>query len=537
MKKQGNTTVKCPKCGSEMYDYDAYCGKCGARLSPSRRRPGGTPGRNLLYVMVTVLALSAVGKGTSMILQKISKSSTHYLATYLSQRDGNKWGYIDEMGNVQIDAVYDWVEDFDPTFGVAAVAVRGYEDTMQYGLVNTKGEEVIPCQYNAIESLDAYGWMQLWKTDGEEEYCGVGSAEGDIFISNEYGYVTNIADSGLFIAENVDGKYGVLDHNWNWVIQPTYDRIYAIENEDRDMEQVNEKYVLVASLNERHGIINTDEEVLVPFRYNGIDDFSQNGQIRVTDTDRWYYGRITLDGEEVMPCQYERLDPYNSEGLTVACRDGEYCILNSDGAIQGYITEADDVYQMNHSYAIATKDGYYGIVNSDGSWVIEPKYWQTDLSENYIEVYYEDDSATLFDINGNFLNDSYEGYRLDDDTKVVLGWEESSNSYEAVDETGETFVDGYYNDYWVNEGWINLYNDSSYQSGILINPDGEIVGRDYVRYFTDDDTEYITAWDENDTDEWDEEIAVASSLLDKDGTFIRKFNDDRYSVGKFVKVR
>ena len=81
----------------------------------------------------------------------------------------------------------------------------------------------------------------------------------------------------------------------------------------------------------------------------------------------------------------------------------------------------------------------------------------------------------------------------------------------------------------MNEGWINLYNDSSYQSGILINPDGEIVGRDYVRYFTDNDTEYITAWDE--------EIAVASSLLDKDGTFIRKFNDDRYNVGKFVKVR
>lgn len=536
MKKQGNTTVKCPKCGSEMYDYDAYCGKCGARLSPSRRRPGGTPGRNLLYATVTVLALAAVGKGASMILQKISKSSTHYLATYLSQRDGNKWGYIDEMGNVQIDAVYDWVDDFDPTFGVAAVAVRGYEDTMQYGLVNTKGEEVIPCQYNSIESLDAYGWMQLWKTDGEEEYYGVGSADGDIFISNKYEYVMNIADSGLFIVENANSQYGVMDQDQNWVIEPIYDNLYTIEDEDSKVSQVNGEYVLVARSEEQFGIINTDEEVLVPFIYSEISNFEQNGQIEVADMD-WYYGKITLDGEEVMPCQYERLDSYNSEGLAVACRDGEYCILNSDGTIQGHVTEADDVWQMNHSYAIATKDGYYGIVNSDGSWIAEPKYWEIALSENYIEVYYEDDSATLFDINGDFLNDSYEGYRLDDDTKVVLGWDESSNSYEAVDETGETFVDGYYNDYQVNEGWINLYNDSSYQSGILINPDGEIVGRDYVRYFTDNDTEYITAWDENDTDEWDEEIAVASSLLDKDGTFIRKFNDDRYNVGKFVKVR
>lgn len=407
MKKQGNTTVKCPKCGSEMYDYDAYCGKCGARLSPSRRRPGGTPGRNLLYVIVTVLALSAVGKGASMILQKISKSSTHYLATYLSQRDGNKWGYIDEMGNVQIDAVYDWVDDFDPDFGVAVVCVQGYEDTTQYGLINTKGEEIIPCQYNYICSVNKCGWMLLEEADGEEYYFGIGNVEGDIYISSEYRYIMNIADSGLFIAANADDKYGVLDCDQNWVIQPAYDSLFAITNEDWDVEQVDGKYVLAASLNGQSGIVNTDEEVVVPFRYSEIDISSQNGQIKVADKD-WNYGKITLDGEEVIPCQYDRLDPYNSEGLAIASRDGAYYILNSAGEIQGHVTAVDDVWYMNHSHAIAEKDGYYGIMDSDGSWVIEPECQSIDLSEDYIMVSYDGEQEILLDIDGNYLNSSYE---------------------------------------------------------------------------------------------------------------------------------
>lgn len=536
MKKQGNTTVKCPKCGSEMYDYDAYCGKCGARLSPSRRRPGGTPGRNLLYVIVTVLALSAVGKGAGMVIQKVSKSSTHYLATYRSQENGNKWGYMDEKGNVQIGADYDMANDFDPTFGVAVVGIQGYEDTMYYGLINTKGEAVIPCQYDSIESLDAYGWMRMWKTDGEYEYCGVGNAEGDTFISNEYGYVTNIADSGLLIAVNADGKYGVLDCDWNWVIQPTYDGIYAIENEDWNVEQVNGKYVLAACLDEQYGIINTDEEVLVPFRYSWIADSSQNNQIRVTDTDG-YYGKITPDGEEVMPCQYERLDPYNSEGLAIASRDGAYYILNSAGEIQGHVTAVDDVWYMNHSHAIAEKDGYYGIMDSDGSWVIEPECQSIDLSEDYIMVSYDGEQEILLDIDGNYLNSSYEEYVLDDDnTKTVLVWD--GNNYGAIDQTGETLAGCYYNNYQMEDGWINLYQYSPDQEGVLISPEGETVCENYSFYIASSDAEYITAWDTSDTDdlEEDEVSAETRSLLDKNGAFIRTFKD-KYNVGKFVKVR
>ena len=536
MKKQGNTTVKCPKCGSEMYDYDAYCGKCGARLSPSRRRPGGTPGRNLLYVIVTVLALSAVGKGASMILQKISKSSTHYLATYLSQRDGNKWGYIDEMGNVQIDAVYDWVDDFDPDFGVAVVCVQGYEDTTQYGLINTKGEEIIPCQYNYICSVNKCGWMLLEEADGEEYYFGIGNVEGDIYISSEYRYIMNIADSGLFIAANADDKYGVLDCDQNWVIQPAYDSLFAITNEDWDVEQVDGKYVLAASLNGQSGIVNTDEEVVVPFRYSEIDISSQNGQIKVADKD-WNYGKITLDGEEVIPCQYDRLDPYNSEGLAIASRDGAYYILNSAGEIQGHVTAVDDVWYMNHSHAIAEKDGYYGIMDSDGSWVIEPECQSIDLSEDYIMVSYDGEQEILLDIDGNYLNSSYEEYVLDDDnTKTVLVWD--GNNYGAIDQTGETLAGCYYNNYQMEDGWINLYQYSPDQEGVLISPEGETVCENYSFYIASSDAEYITAWDTSDTDdlEEDEVSAETRSLLDKNGAFIRTFKD-KYNVGKFVKVR
>lgn len=91
------------------------------------------------------------------------------------ETNGGIWMRKGMCRSVQI---YDMANDFDPTFGVAVVGIQGYEDTMYYGLINTKGEAVIPCQYDSIESLDAYGWMRVWKTDGEYEYCGVGNAEG-----------------------------------------------------------------------------------------------------------------------------------------------------------------------------------------------------------------------------------------------------------------------------------------------------------------------------------------------------------------------
>ena len=190
---------------------------------------------------------------------------------------------------------------------------------------------------------------------------------------------------------------------------------------------------------------------------------------------------------------------------------------------------------MDHTHAVVEKDEYYGIVDSDGSWVIEPECQSINLSEHYITISYDGEKEILLDIDGNYLNSSYGGYILDDDNaKTIPVW--SGGCYGAIDQTGETLVDCYYDNYQTEEGWISLYNDDAYQDGILINPDGEIVCENYVRYFTDNDTEYITAWDEKGTDEVGESIAVSGALLDKSGTVIQTV-DDRYNVGKFVKVR
>ena len=208
--------------------------------------------------------------------------------------------------------------------------------------------------------------------------------------------------------------------------------------------------------------------------------------------------------------------------------------MNSEGETQGRVTAVDDVWYMYHTHAVVEKDEYYGIVDSDGSWVIEPECQSINFSEHYITISYDGNQEILLDMDGNYLNSSYEDYILNDDMENILVWDGSG--YGVIDSTGETIINCYYNEYQWEDGWLGLYNDDAYQDGILINQDGKIVCENYVRYFTDNDTEYITAWDEKGTDEVGESIAVSGALLDKSGTVIQTF-DDRYNVGKFVKVR
>lgn len=56
LERFGHATVKCRKCGAEVYDEAEWCHKCGAVLAPDPDTGGGTP----KWVMITAISL-AVG--------------------------------------------------------------------------------------------------------------------------------------------------------------------------------------------------------------------------------------------------------------------------------------------------------------------------------------------------------------------------------------------------------------------------------------------------------------------------------------------
>ncbi|CAB3646233.1 WG repeat-containing protein [Achromobacter pestifer] len=130
-----------------------------------------------------------------------------------------KWGFIDTRGRMAVPPRFDSVQDY-AEIGLAVVTLDGRKL-----LINRQGEQV-------GEPLDA-GIENLFLADGIPARAAVQykveyrSSTGERRFPKPGIAITRAYGQGLFIASNDDRRYGVMDHDWNWVIEPVYDGIEA----------------------------------------------------------------------------------------------------------------------------------------------------------------------------------------------------------------------------------------------------------------------------------------------------------------------
>ena len=70
--------------------------------------------------------------------------------TLFAKKEGDKWGFADKNGNTVVEAKYDKVTEFNE-YGFAGVRLDG-----KWGVVNSKGEEVLAPTYTLNEEIEPY---------------------------------------------------------------------------------------------------------------------------------------------------------------------------------------------------------------------------------------------------------------------------------------------------------------------------------------------------------------------------------------------
>ena len=70
--------------------------------------------------------------------------------TLFANKENEKWGFTDKNGNTVVEAKYDKVTEFNE-YGFAGVRLDG-----KWGVVNSKGEEVIAPTYVLNEEIEPY---------------------------------------------------------------------------------------------------------------------------------------------------------------------------------------------------------------------------------------------------------------------------------------------------------------------------------------------------------------------------------------------
>ncbi|SEJ93619.1 WG containing repeat-containing protein [Achromobacter sp. NFACC18-2] len=133
-----------------------------------------------------------------------------------------KWGFIDTRGRMAVRPRYDAVQDFvEVGLAVATLDGRPMLIDRQGKPVGQPFEEVVR-DVRLSDGVPARATVQYREeyrsASGERRYGGAG-----VVITRPLG------DKGLYVASDGQAKYGVVDKDWNWVVEPVLDDIYVQE--------------------------------------------------------------------------------------------------------------------------------------------------------------------------------------------------------------------------------------------------------------------------------------------------------------------
>ena len=194
--------------------------------------------------------------------------------------------------SVHLKREYDYVSGHTIAYtgGITTVG-KTVDGVKKFGLVNGKGELIIPCEY------------------------GIGS-----FMNTYKGKYVDARDYDT-------GKYGVLDLFGNVVVPFEYDYIYfyyyqeGVEDFEIESPRFYENNLIMVKKDNKDGVIDIDNNVIIPCEYDsvnckfsiyGFSPFEKKYGILTVERDG-KMGKIMYDGAVLFPCEYGYIE-INDDG-------------------------------------------------------------------------------------------------------------------------------------------------------------------------------------------------------------------------------
>lgn len=266
----------------------------------------------------------------------MNNNSNFLYCAALKTKAGTKWGYINEMGEFQIQPLFEYAYDFQNN-GLATIRKAGL-----YGCIDHTGQSIIEPRFETIiDFSEARATVVL---------------KGSFHVIDEIGRV--LTKKGYnFISMYIDG---------------------------RAMFSNNDKHGKF-----RYGYLNKAGEEVIPLQYESASDFK--GGIAVVKVKEEKFALIDRNGSEIVQLNYFFVGNYG-DGL-LSFRRGlneKYGYLNTQGNIIINPRFAAAGAFENGRAVVNVADEFqnkYGLINKEGMNIIEAIYNDvTILSENRVAV-------------------------------------------------------------------------------------------------------------------------------------------------------
>lgn len=208
----------------------------------------------------------------------------------------NKIGVINIKGKQVIPCEYSKIYDFENGYAKVKQDSSFMYGNNKYGIVTNKGKLIVPCLYDGLGSLKEDRILALLN----HKY-GYLNNEGKHAIPFEYDYAQNY-DNEYAIVGNKN-KQGVIDKQGKQVIPLLYDQVKSIDGES---------YIVTQNL--QFGITNIEGKIQTPIKYKSLKQLPQSKYIVAQIDQTW--GIIDVNDNVIIPFDYKEIMSY-SEGLFV----------------------------------------------------------------------------------------------------------------------------------------------------------------------------------------------------------------------------
>ena len=404
----------------------------------------------LSYEPETADSVEASG-GTESLFRK-AESVSAFSCGWAMFRFQNKAGYINPAGEFMMND-WNYAQAFESE-SRTAIVYRGKTSSWGYassnddgtydgvwGLIDDQGNEVLPLEYDLIDSPYAEGIIRTRTKDGVYQLFDL-NARGFITIKDpSIVYMSHLCSNGLIAVfsgtlnekgrtgEGAVGSWGFIDKEGNTVIPCAFESVgYTWHNG-----------MTYAKKNGKTGVIDSQGNTVIPFTWDSIsleedqiiakkDEKSYlldlSGTILLAFDTKYAYaesnnlftvyedfsndgGLLDISGNVVLPREYYDIQVIDDHLARVGRKQG-------DDKIYGIIdyTTGKMVVPMVYNYISVSSDnevellafeqlGYYGYMDREFKPVIAPQYLDYNNFRNGYATVQSEDGWIIIDTQGN----------------------------------------------------------------------------------------------------------------------------------------
>ena len=309
--------------------------------------------------------------------------------------------------------------------------------TMRYGIKNINtNQKIVSNKYYLISSDNLYNKdkyikaykMGLFGINDEAVYIDLEGNEYDVKDSVVNNYIQDFVEENKYnvYVKEENEKYGLVDINENQILPYNFEDITII-NENFFIVSINDEEFLWNNHNENLGkIFVTKLLENNQIRLNKVNDLNYD-EIMNVDEDFIIFGNkmaikkdnvfLIFDesGRKVTDNEYSKFNIISQEGskeeIASVTQDGKNLLLDKDLNVI-YEYDIDEVIRYNNRLLIIQNNDKKGVAKLDNTKILDTRYDDVIIYDNYIltrngKQYY------IFNYNGNLLFET-------DDVSLVL---------------------------------------------------------------------------------------------------------------------